>query len=171
MQTLQPVQKLIKEAQDKFDFDLREYPIETLLEKLRGGQYKLDDKADTLSTWQKSIFIESLLLDLPNPMLVSMRVLSDSAYGYHQEMVVGSELLQAVQQFVNDELVLTRLQDLTFLNGRKFSDLPLVTQRRLLRTSLRVTEYLFLPLSDKKRLRNRLLLQTNYMPSSGYKKG
>lgn len=133
---MQKVQKLIKEVQDNFDFDLRDYPIEALLEKLRDGQYKLDTKADSLSPWQKSIFIESLLLNLPNPMIVSMRVLSDTAYGYHHEMVVGSELLQVVQQFVNDELVLTRLQDLTFLNGRKFSDLPLVTQRRLLRTSL-----------------------------------
>lgn len=171
MQTLQPVQKLIKEVQDKFDFDLREYPVGTLLEKLKNGQYKLDDKADTLSTWQKSIFIESLLLDLPSSMIVSMRVLSDTAYGCHHEMVVGSELLQAVQEFVNDELTLTRLQDLTFLNGRKFSDLPLVTQCRLLRKSLRVTEYLFLPKSDKKRLRNRLLLKTSCMNTPQPRKG
>ena len=157
---MKEVQNLIKDYQYKFDFDLREYSIEYLLEKLRKGQYKLDTETDNLSTCQKSIFIESLLLNLPSPMISSMRVESDNAYGYHHEVVVGSELLQAVQEFINDEMVLTELQELTFLNDCKYSDLPLVIQRRLLRTSLRFTEYLFLPASYKKHLRNRLLLKT-----------
>lgn len=160
---MQEVQKLIKHYQDKFDFDLRDYLIEYLLEKLRKGQYKLDTEAKNLSTWQKSIFIESLLLNLPSPMISSIRVESDTAYSDHYEVVVGSELLQAVQEFINDELVLTGLQELTFLNGCKYSDLPLVTQRRLLHTSLRFTEYLFLPVSYKKHLRKRLLFNTHYM--------
>ena len=160
---MQEVQKSIKHFQDRFDFDLREYSIEYLLEKLRKGQYKLDTEADNLSTMQKSIFIESLLLNLPSPMISSIRVESETANGDYHEVVVGSGLLQAVQEFINDELVLIHLQELTFLNDRKYSDLPLVTQRRLLRTSLRFTEYLFLPASYKKHLRNRLLLKICHM--------
>lgn len=129
---MQEVQKLIEHYQNRFDFDLRDYSIEYLLEKIRKGQCKLDTETDNLSTCQKSIFIESLLLNLPSPMISSMRVESDNACGYHHEVVVGSELLQAVQEFINDELVLTGLKELTFLNGCKYSDLPLVTQRRLL---------------------------------------
>lgn len=159
---MQKVQKLIKEAQAKFDYDLREYTVEELLKKLSTGQYKLG-ATDNLSDWQKSIFVESMLLNLPVSQMASVRVLAENGYSYHYQMVTNSELLHIMQQFINNEFALINLEELSFLNGRKFDDLPTLSQRNLLKKQIRVTEYLFLQPTDNKRLRNRLLLNTCFM--------
>lgn len=159
---MQKLQKLIKEAEAKFDYDLREYRVEELLQKLSTGQYKLGNTG-SLSDWQKSIFVESMLLELPVPQMSSMRVYAENGCDYHQQMVTHSELLHILQQFINNEFALINLEELSFLNGLKFDDLPLLSQRNLLKKQIRVTEYLFLQPTDNKRLRNRLLLNTCFM--------
>ena len=71
---------------------------------------------------QKSLLIESLLLNLPIPSIY----LYESEFSIY-EVMDGQQRLAALREFMDNKLELTGMEMLTSLNGKKFDDLsPLV---------------------------------------------
>lgn len=166
------VTKQLQRTQEHFDYDLREFLVADLFTKLGWNDKTLGIKQtyhvvniDPTRTWtdeQNSLFIESLLLGLPTNHLVCIE--KPTQRGARQyEVVDGSSRLLALKWFVQGDFALTGLTVLSYLNKARFQDLPLTVQRKLMRTSLRVIEFLNLTDSDKKSLmaRYNLLNPTN----------
>lgn len=146
---LELIETQIKDNQKDFDFDIREYTLEFL--QIQFNPPKDSGKEPDLfipdyqrnfvwSTTQQSLFIESLLLGLPIPYIFGADVSTDEQDDGRVEIVDGAQRIQTIDAFITNQLVLENLPILTLLNGKKFEDLPLVRQRRFLRTSIRMIE-------------------------------
>lgn len=121
MSTITMAQKKVAEQQildlqERVDYDIRDYPIEFIW-----------------SPAKQARFVESLLLDLPIPLLF----LSDTLEG-KLEIVDGVQRINTLSTFLNGNLELCGLKKLTEVNGFKFLDLPPAQQRRLQSKALRV---------------------------------
>lgn len=145
----QMIENEIKSNQKEFDFDIREYTLEFL--QIQFNPPKNSGKEPDLfipdyqrnfvwSTTQQSLFIESLLLGLPIPYIFGADVSTDEQDDGRVEIVDGAQRIQTIDAFITNQLVLENLPILTLLNGKKFENLPLVRQRRFLRTSIRMIE-------------------------------
>ncbi len=143
------VEEEIKKNQKEFDFDIKEYPLEFLMTKFNPNENEISEiyipdyqREFIWTDKQQSLFIESLLIGLPIPYIFvadiddSEREESDGRL----EVVDGSQRLRTLYRFSNDNLQLMNLERLLSLEGKKFSELPLSRQRRLLRTSIRMIE-------------------------------
>ncbi len=86
------------------------------------------------STIQKSLLIESFLLNIPIPPIF---LYEKDFHSY--EVVDGRQRLEAIQDFFSDSFRLKKLSYYRHLNGQKFSDLSLEEQRLLLRRSISAT--------------------------------
>ena len=83
------------------------------------------------SNKQKSLLIESLLLNIPIPPIFLYE--SDLA---RYEVMDGQQRLNAVHEYLENEFALTGLEKLTYLSGRRCKKLPPKLQRGLERSSL-----------------------------------
>jgi hypothetical protein len=83
------------------------------------------------SNQQKSLLIESLLLNVPVPPVFFYE--SDLA---RYEVMDGQQRLNAIKEFLNNELTLRGLQIVSSLNGRTYSKLPPKIKRSLDRASI-----------------------------------
>jgi hypothetical protein len=83
------------------------------------------------TTKQKSLLIESLLLNIPIPPIFLYE--SDLA---RYEVMDGQQRLSAVHQFLENEFSLTGLEKLTYLSDRSYKFLPPKVRRGLDRASL-----------------------------------
>ncbi|MDW1794105.1 MULTISPECIES: DUF262 domain-containing protein [Vibrio] len=133
----------IIEKQKISDYDIREYPIEVLVQKFTEGLEK--DEADIFipdyqreMIWkkpQKVRFIESILINLPIPYLF----LADTEDG-RSEVVDGSQRIRTIVEFVQNQFKLENLELLPLLEGFYFEDLPVVRKRRFYKKTIRLIE-------------------------------
>lgn len=86
------------------------------------------------STVQKSLLIESFLLNIPIPPIF---LYEKDFHSY--EVVDGRQRLEAIQDFFSDSFRLKKLTYYSHLNGQKFSDLSTEDQRLLMRRSISAT--------------------------------
>ncbi|OOF53850.1 DUF262 domain-containing protein [Rodentibacter genomosp. 2] len=143
-------EKEILEKQREISFGLREWSIQTILEKFGDGgdpdsncelfipDYQRDYKWDNRIA---SRFIESILLTLPIPYIyIADSFNDDPDLDGRVEIIDGSQRIRSIYYFVNNQYALSELKELTKLEGFRFSDLPAGRQRRFLRESLRIME-------------------------------
>lgn len=135
----------IEREQVFVDYDTKEYPVETVVDKYLKG---LDEDKNELFvpdyqryfSWdekRQSKFIESILIGLPIPSIFVADIKNKDA---RLEIVDGSQRIRTLAAFMKNELKLVSLKKLTELNGFHYSDLPLARQRRFNRKTLRVIE-------------------------------
>ncbi|MBS0181790.1 MAG: DUF262 domain-containing protein, partial [Nitrospira sp.] len=135
----------IAEHHKIIDYDTREYPVEVIVEKYLN---RLDDDENDffIPDYQRELvwpdehqsrFIESVLMGLPIPLLFVADVKGQEG---RAEIVDGSQRVRTLARFMKSGLTLSGLKRLTKLNGFKFSDLPLVRQRRFGRHTMRMIE-------------------------------
>lgn len=86
------------------------------------------------STVQKSLLIESFLLNIPIPPIF---LYEKDFHSY--EVVDGRQRLEAIQDFFSNSFRLKKLSYYSHLNGQRFSDLSTEDQRLLLRRSISAT--------------------------------
>lgn len=135
----------IESKQKITDHDIREYPVEVIVNKYNQGREK-DEGEIFVPDYQRELvwpekkqarFIESILLNLPIPYLF---VADNVDAGGRLEIVDGSQRIRTLVRYVEDQLKLKDLELLPSLNGFFFSDLPPERQRRFLRKTLRMIE-------------------------------
>ncbi|UTO05344.1 DUF262 domain-containing protein [Moraxella sp. FZLJ2107] len=139
----------ISENQKQFDFDIREYPIEVLVQKFNPSKqtepeiFIPDYQREFVWDLQRqSLFIESLLIGLPIP-YIFVADIADDEQDYvdgRVEIVDGAQRMQTIYAYVNNQLRLQGMQRLQSLEGSIFDDLPLAQQRRFNRTTIRLIE-------------------------------
>ena len=125
----------IVEQSKRIEFYLTEYSVELLAAKMESGDFVIPayQREDTWEPFRKSRFIESLLMGLPIPFLFFW----ESPATGKLEIVDGSQRLRTIQQFVLHGLVLGKLEALSDLEGKSFSDLPESRQRKVKNRSIR----------------------------------
>ncbi|EXB48655.1 hypothetical protein J522_0230 [Acinetobacter baumannii 146457] len=143
------IEQQIKINQKDFDFDIREYTIEFLVQQFDPDpngdsdiyipEYQRDD---VWTDKQKSLFIESLLIGLPIPYIFVADVdeSEEQDSDGRVEIIDGAQRTRTIYQFKHNELVLQGLEKLPALEGAKFNDLPPSRQRRFNRSSVRLIE-------------------------------
>lgn len=142
----------IQKERQVVDYDTKEPIVEILVSRFRRPEYDEDledeEKDIYIPTYQRqfiwseerqSKFIESVLLGLPMPFMF-MADMKDGTW----EVVDGSQRIQTLNSFLNNDLTLCKLKRLTTLNGFKFEDLPLPHKRKFRKQTIRI-----IVLSDK----------------------
>jgi hypothetical protein len=125
----------IVEHSKRIEFYLTEYSVELLASKMQNGDFEIPSyqREDTWEPERKSRFIESLLMGLPIPFLFFW----ESPSSGKLEIVDGSQRLRTITQFILGDMVLGELDDLTYLEGMSFRDLPESRQRKIKNRSIR----------------------------------
>lgn len=150
----------IEEFYRRYDYDIREFPIEVIYNK-----YTVFIEEDVtewfVPSYQRkhvwpdklqSQFIESLLLNLPIPYLY----VSDTGEESLIEIVDGSQRIRTIVRFIQNDLKLSDMQTLTTLEGFTFADFSKPSQRRFMRKTLRTIELLSMDEDSRRDLFNRL---------------
>lgn len=129
------------------DFEIREYPIEVLVDKFTRGLEK--DEAEIFipdyqrefiwSARQQSRFIESLLMNLPVPYMFVADVPEGPRAG-HLEILDGSQRTRTLANFLQNKLTLEQLEKVHLANGLRLKDFSLPGQLRFKRKTVRVIE-------------------------------
>lgn len=143
----QEAEEQLEERQKIADYDIREYPVEVLVDKFTDSSG--NDEADFFIpdyqrelVWdekRQSRFIESILMNLPIPYIFIAEVKGGENDG-RAEIVDGAQRMRTLQRFMLDKLQLVDLKQLTKMNGFKFSDLSQGRQRRVKRKTIRLIE-------------------------------
>lgn len=94
---------------------------------------------------QKSLLIESLLLNIPIPPVFLYE--SDLA---RYEVMDGQQRLNAIHEYLQSSFALTGLEKLTYLDGRRYNELPPKLRRGLERASISAIVLLQETRSDEK---------------------
>ncbi|MGC8541775.1 MAG: DUF262 domain-containing protein [Phycisphaerae bacterium] len=118
----------IKAKQREVKYDLRDFTIDYIVREFKQGLFFIPEyqRQFVWDTGRKCRFIESMLLGLPIPMMF-VAELDDGRL----EIVDGAQRIQTLETFLDDELMLSKLERLPSLNGFRFSDLPDSQQRKL----------------------------------------
>lgn len=137
----------IQQLQKIVDYEIREYPVEILVDKFVTGLEV--DEAELFipdyqrefiwSKQQQSRFIESILLNLPIPYLFVADVHEGAREG-RLEIVDGSQRIRTLVAFMQDKLRLGGLVKLDKANGFFFSEMSVPRQMRFKRKTLRTIE-------------------------------
>tara|TARA_R110002072_G_scaffold302978_1_gene490662 strand:+ start:88894 stop:89997 length:1104 start_codon:yes stop_codon:yes gene_type:complete len=124
----------IVEQSKRIEYYLTDYSVELLAMKMGNKQFVIPayQRDDTWEDDRKSRFIESLLMGLPIPFLFFWEK-SDGKL----EVVDGSQRLRTISQFLNSNLVIGELTQLTELAGLRFRDLPESRQLKIKNRSIR----------------------------------
>lgn len=141
------VDKQIEELQKITDYEIKEWPIEVLVEKFTNGRdsdqseiFIPDYQRDMVWTpKQQSRFIESILIKLPVPFIFAADVGQGKREGA-LEIIDGSQRIRTLDNFLSNRLELVGLRKLTQAIGMRFSDLSKPRQMRFKRTTVRVIE-------------------------------
>ncbi|MFX0138346.1 MAG: DUF262 domain-containing protein [Candidatus Hodarchaeota archaeon] len=123
----------IRKKQKSIQYDLRTYAIHWLVEKFRTGMLFIPNYQRGL-VWRKSDqskFIESLIIGLPTSLLFVAET-----GDYRVEIIDGVQRIITLETFVNNDLVLSDLEALDYLNGFRFSDLSNFQRSKFLDRSL-----------------------------------
>lgn len=124
----------ILEQAKRIEFYLTEYSVELLANKMEENEFVIPpyQREDTWEPERKSRFIESLLMGLPIPFLFFWERTDGKL-----EIVDGSQRLRTIQQFLLHDLVIGELDQLTEMEGLRFSDLPESRMRKVRNRSIR----------------------------------
>lgn len=144
-------ERAIKEKQKNSDFDIREFPVDVIVEKytkpiplignlpeLYMPDYQREYK---WSIKQQSEFIESVMIDLPIP-YVYVADVSEGENEGRLEIIDGSQRIRTISRFLNNLFALEQLTLIPELNGFKFEDLTGPRQLRFQRKTIRFIELL-----------------------------
>ena len=126
----------IREKKQEVRFSTREYVAEYLIDKFKEEDFFIPFEYQRNFVWTDkdcSYFIESVLIGLPIPYMF----FADTD-DWRTEIVDGAQRMNALVNFVNDDLKLADLKILTSVNGKTFSELPIEVQRRFSNASFRV---------------------------------
>lgn len=141
------VDSQIENLQKITDYEIKEWPIEVLVDKFTNGRdtdtsevFIPDYQREMVwSPKQQSRFIESILIKLPIPFIFAADVGSGDREG-NLEIIDGSQRLRTLDNFLSNRLKLVGLSKLTEAVGMTFSDFSKPRQQRFKRTSIRVIE-------------------------------
>jgi hypothetical protein len=135
------IETQIREKQKVIDYDVKEYPVEILVNKY-AKMAETDENEIFIPAYQRAFvweedrqskFIESILLGLPIPYIFTAEN-EDGRY----EIVDGSQRIRTLHNFLSNNLILSALEVLDKCNGLKFSDFEISRQRKINNTSLRM---------------------------------
>jgi len=135
------IEKQIREKQKIVNYDIKEFPVEILVQEYITG-LGLDENLLYIPSYQRefvwkkdrqSKFIESVFLGLPIPYIFTAEM-EDGRL----EIVDGSQRIRTLAKFISNELILTNLEILSNLNELKFSDFPVSRQRKFNNTTMRM---------------------------------
>jgi hypothetical protein len=177
----QDIYKLTSEKQKYFYYNTIDFPLETFLIlslwNERPNKFRMSAlpnipntrlfKYKKRSEWnqsQRSKFVESLILGLPCPPIVVTPSEKNNELEDTWEVIDGAERIDAINSIVASCLPFKGLEILHFLNGLDILDLPLQTQRKLMRTSIRTIVINFsqqIPESDREWLKADILKRFN----------
>ena len=128
-------EKQIREYSRTVKFTVTEYSFEFIVEKLKAERYYVPGYQRKLvwSPAKQSKFIESVFMGLPIPFVFFWQ--DDDG---RMEIVDGSQRLRTIRDFMDDKIILRKLEALPAANGLRYSDL--LPSRRLMfsEKSLRV---------------------------------
>jgi hypothetical protein len=126
----------IKNLRKEIDYTTRDYSIDFLVQKFREDEFYIPDEYQRQFIWddnKKSLFIESVLLGLPIPLMF----FSDTEDG-GCEIIDGAQRTQSVEAFMSNDLELTNLKKLDSLLGFKYDDIPEYFKKKFDKTNIRV---------------------------------
>lgn len=137
----------IERLQKITDYEIREWPIEVLVEKFTNGRetdtselFIPDYQRDMVwSARQQSRFIESILIKLPVPFIFAGDVVSGPKKGC-LEIIDGSQRIRTLDNFLSGRLQLEGLTRLLSAEGMHFGELSKPRQMRFKRATVRVIE-------------------------------
>lgn len=142
-------ERQIRELSRVVNYEIREYPVEILVNKYLDG-IEDDDNEIFIPDYQRefvwtpiqqSRFIESVMIGLPVPYLFAADANSEiEEKSGRLEVIDGTQRLRTFAAFLKDNLKLKKLEKLSELNGMVFSDLLLSRRRRFNRTTIRLIE-------------------------------
>ncbi|MCT7986462.1 DUF262 domain-containing protein [Laspinema sp. A4] len=140
----------IRQEQKQVNYRTLDYPIAMLVDKYLTG---IADNSNELfipdyrqeMTWdekRQSKFIELILLDFQIPSLYVSEVLAENeTEDIRLEIVDGSQRLQTLARFLQNQLTLCNLTLLTELNGTRFLNLSDAHQNKFKRQRIRVVQF------------------------------
>jgi hypothetical protein len=126
----------ITELRREVDYNTRDYAIDFLVTQFKEGEFFINRDYQRNFVWdvpRKCRFIESILLGYPIPFMF----FSDNDDG-RCDIVDGAQRTSTLEEFLNDDLVLSDLKKLTELNGFTFKQLPPPIQRKFSKTTMRI---------------------------------
>ena len=126
----------ITELRREVDYNTRDYAIDFLVAQFKDGEFFINPEYQRNFVWdtaRKCRFIESILLGYPIPFMF----FSDNDDG-RCDIVDGAQRTSTLEEFLNNDLVLSDLKKLTELNGFTFNQLPPPVQRKFSKTTLRI---------------------------------
>lgn len=126
----------IKTLRKEIDYTTRDYSIDFLVQKFREDEFYIPDEYQRQFIWdddKKSLFIESVLLGLPIPLMF----FSDTEDG-RCEIIDGAQRTQSLEAFMSNDLELTNLKKLDSLLGFKYDDVPDYFKKKFDKTNIRV---------------------------------
>lgn len=126
----------IKNLRKEIDYTTRDYSIDFLVQKFREDEFYIPDEYQRQFIWdgdKKSLFIESVLLGLPIPLMF----FSDTEDG-RCEIIDGAQRTQSLEAFMNNDIELTNLKKLDSLLGFKYDDIPEYFKKKFDKTNIRV---------------------------------
>lgn len=126
----------IKTLRKEIDYTTRDYSIDFLVQKFREDEFYIPDEYQRQFIWdddKKSLFIESVLLGLPIPLMF----FSDTEDG-RCEIIDGAQRTQSLEAFMSNDLELTNLKKLDSLVGIKYDDIPEYFKKKFDKTNIRV---------------------------------
>ncbi len=137
-EALEEVLSVIEQAQREVRYLVIDLPVEMIKSKFdRRNEFSGDiyiPKYQRELRWDEaamSYFIESVLLRIPIPPLFFYESSG------RLEIVDGSQRVRTIAAFVENQFQLSGLEKLDLLNGKTYSELPIVTQKKLLNTPIR----------------------------------
>lgn len=115
------IEEQIREHEKSIDYYITDYPVEVLVQKLDTGQIFIPEyqRKNIWEPQRKSRFIESVLMGLPIPLLFFWQNPQTGKI----EVVDGAQRMQTLQEFLHNQLILTKLECLDLLNNKKYDDL------------------------------------------------
>ncbi|MDR1050995.1 MAG: DUF262 domain-containing protein [Deltaproteobacteria bacterium] len=126
----------INQLRSEVDYNTRDYAIDFLVTQFKKGEFFINSDYQRKFVWdnqRKCRFIESILLGYPIPFMF----FSDNDDG-RCDIVDGAQRTSTLEEFLNNDLVLTDLKKLFELNSLTFDCLPLPIQRKFNKTTLRI---------------------------------
>ncbi|MCP4698255.1 MAG: DUF262 domain-containing protein [Gammaproteobacteria bacterium] len=138
----------IRDKQKSIRYDLRSYSTRMVVEQFQNGEFYIP-LYHREGVWNKkfqSLFIESVIIGLPASTLFIART-GDG----RQEIIDGAQRIKTLEEYVNGDIKLTGLEELSVLNDTAFFDLP-----RSKREKFKDRAISFITLSDDTPYKTRL---------------
>lgn len=134
VEQLEAAEREIVERSRRIDFYMTEFTIEVLVDKMSKQDFVIPayQREFRWDLPRKSRFIESLIMGLPIPFLFFWT----NPDGF-LEIVDGSQRLRTIQEYVQNNLRLSNLDEIPSLSGTIFSDLSPSRQRKINNLSIR----------------------------------